>query len=430
MADFEAAPADWLTYEEASSLVLGSAQPLPAEEVDASACLGRYLAEDVVAGATLPPFANSAMDGYAVRASELRGAQPPISMPVGGTSLPGARPLAGVAPATAIKIMTGGPLPEGFDTVIRVEHTDREASPGHVVLEVLDDLGKHVRPAGQDLRAGEPALKRGTLARPAVLGLLVACGRRRVLVRRQPRVGVLSSGDELVDVSRFDLIESGTGIPDTNRVTLLSALPGEGALPEDLGIVRDEPDALLEALASLPSLDVLITTGGASMGERDLFKRTLAHTGFELAFWRTSIRPGSPFSFGHLTGKGGARLPVFGLPGNPGSAFVTFHVFVAPFLRRAAGSLAPNPPRIRAVAGERFSSPEHLTHFYRVRLERNGETDRLACFTTGHQGSGLVSPLAEATGLAIIPRGVQVVEAGQPVDVILLPGVEVLEAGP
>jgi molybdopterin molybdotransferase len=225
-------------------------------------------------------------------------------------------------------------------------------------------------------------------------------------------------------------VREGTGIPDTNRVTLLCALEQEGAEAVDLGIVPDDSEALSHALGTLPPLDALLTTGGASMGERDLLKRTLGEFGFELGFWRTLIRPGSPFSFGHLARDSVPPLPVFGLPGNPSSAFVTFHTLVAPFLRRISGSTEPAPPRVPAETADRLQSPEHLTHFFRVELFRDSTGGALRCRLTGHQGSGLISPLAPAVALAVVPRGVTTVHPGDSVDVLLLPGATVRENAP
>lgn len=430
MAHFETARADWLSYPAALAFVMDQASPLPPESVPVESAVGRYLAEDVVAPATLPPFDNSAMDGYAIRSSDLEGRSPPLTLPVTDVSLPGSAPLGDVPAGSAVRIMTGGPLPTGFDTVIRVEHTDAESTSGSVTLERLDDLRKHVRPAGRDMLASQRVLSEGTLVRPGGAGLLTACGRQAVRVRRRPVVGVLSTGDELVSVEDFERVRSGRGVPDTNRVTLRAALAVEGAVAEDLGIVPDEADALARAVGDLPPLDAVVTTGGASMGERDLLKRTLAEAGFELGFWRTLIRPGSPFSFGHLVRPGAIPLPVFGLPGNPASAFVTFHVLVAPFLRRLSGSQGAAPPRITAIAGERLQSPEHLTHFFRIRLLRDPVSGTLECRLTGDQSSGLISPLAEAGALAVVPEGVTTVEAGEPVEVVLLPGLEVRELEP
>ena len=213
MADFETAPADWLPYPTALARLLEGVQPLPAENTSIDSVAGRYLAEDVHAQATLPPFDNSAMDGYAVRSGLIRNQAAPVRLPVAGVSLPGSIPLEGVPEAGAVRIMTGGPLPVGFDTVIRVEHTDGESTPGTVILERLDDLGKHVRPGGQDMRASHRVLGRGTRIRPGGVGLLAACGRQSVQVHRRPVVGVLSSGDELVPAAEFQRVRERYGHP-------------------------------------------------------------------------------------------------------------------------------------------------------------------------------------------------------------------------
>ena len=272
--------------------------------------------------------------------------------------------------------------------------------------------------------------------------MIVASGCDPVPVYRRPRVGVLSSGDELVGVADFDRVAAGKGIPDTNRAMLLAAVAEAGGVPVDAGVAADDPAAVTGKLGSLGDMDALVTTGGASMGERDLLKTTLLRLGFRLDFWRARVRPGSPLSFGHLPRDDG-DLPVFGLPGNPASAFVTFHVFVAPYLRARLGSPRPRGITVVARTDEALSSPPSLTHFLRVglagaagarRLREQpapaagatsppaGRDAGLRCMPTGPQGSGLVRSLRDADGLAVLPEGVARVEAGDPVSVLLLPG--------
>ena len=254
------------------------------------------------------------------------------------------------------------------------------------------------------------------------MAVAVASGHGVVRVPSRPRVGILSSGDELVGVDAFQRVIDGVGIPDTNRQMLLAAIRELDATPVDLGIVQDSPEALRDAMESLPDLDVLVTTGGASMGEKDLFKRILEDASFELAFWRAKIRPGSPVSFGHMKGDE-SDLPVFGLPGNPASAFVTFHVFVTPYLRSLAGCPPPHLPTLTAYCSQRVSTPAHLTHFLRVALAWDeNEPGRVTCTPTGPQGSGLVAPLLRVDGLAVVPEGVGDVQLQEPLKTILLPG--------
>jgi len=435
--------ADWLSCDEALARILAGATPMPVVPVPVSAALGRSVAEPIRARATLPAWRNSAMDGYAVRSGDLpRHGRGEIRLPVAGVSYPGEVPLRGVPRGASVRVMTGGPVPDGFDTVIRVEHTDGEAEPGFVVVDRTDDLGRHVRAAGKDMRRGSETVPVGTVVHSGSLPVIVASGCDPVPVYRRPRVGVLSSGDELVGVDRFDLVAGGRAIPDTNRAMILAAVAEAGAVPVDLGVGADDPAALRRKLAEMGDADALVTTGGASMGERDLLKSVLSDLGFRLDFWRVRVRPGSPFSYGRLPRDGGP-VPVFGLPGNPASAFVTFHVFVVPYLRARLGSARPLGIATAARTDEAYTSPLRLTHFLRVRLsgaawgDRSGQTlgraagvregaaaqnGGLRCSLTGPQGSGLVRSLRDADGLAVVPEGVRRVEAGDPVSVLLLPG--------
>ncbi len=443
MAGSRDVEADWLSCDDALARILARARPMPGTLVAASRALGRSVSEPVRARATLPAWRNSAMDGFAVRSGDLDGfGDGSVRLPVAGESYPGAIPPAGVPAGAAVRVMTGGPVPDGFDSVIRIEHTDGEAEPGFVVIRRADDVGKHVRAAGKDMRAGGETVPAGAVVHSGSLPVLLASGRDPVPVYRRPRVGVLSSGDELVGTEEFERVVAGRGVPDTNRAMVAAAVVEAGAVPVDLGVVADRPEALVERIGAAGEVDALVTTGGASMGDKDLLKGVLLSLGLRLDFWRVRVRPGSPLSFGRLP-RGGTSLPVFGLPGNPASAFVTFHVFVAPHLRARLGSSRPLGTTVVARTDAALSSPPGLTHFYRVRLSgdacvwASGEAaapgaagDRgtfaggggLRCSLTGPQGSGLVRSLRDADGLAVVPEGVARVEAGDPVAVMLLPG--------
>ena len=425
MGDFESLAADWLSCEEALAHVLAAATPMPPVRVEVSSALGRSLAEPIRARADLPAWPNSAMDGFAVRSGDLSRAGPaPLVMPVEGASYPGSPPIEDAPRGAAVRVMTGGAVPVGFDTVIRVEHTDGEASPGRVRIHRTDDMRKHVRSPGKDMRAGEETVPAGTVVHSGSVPVILASGCNPVTVFKRPRVGVLSSGDELVDMDRFDLVAEGRGVPDTNRAMIGAAVSEAGGVPVDLGVASDDREALRERFSSFPDIDVLVTTGGASMGERDLLKRILLDMPFRLGFWRARVRPGSPLSFGHLR-RGGRDLPILGLPGNPASAFVTFHVFVAPYLRACLGSPRPRGTTIVARTETPLSSPRSLTQFYRVSLDGPGRGDAspwARCRLTGPQGSGLVRSLRDADGLAVVPDGVERIQADEPVSVMLLPG--------
>ncbi len=424
MADFERLEADWLSYDEARARILSMASPLSTETLPPGEALGRSLSAPVHAKATLPAWRNSAMDGFSVRSEDLDGGdRTELRLPVAERrAYPGSVPMTGVPKGSAVRIMTGGPVPDGFDSVIRVEHTDGGAVPGFVVIRRTDDRGKHVRRPGQDTRFGEEMVPAGTVVHSGSLPVILASGCASVPVFRRPRVGVLSSGDELVGPGDFELVTEGKAIPDTNKSMIAAAVSEMGGDPVDLGVAADDPADLEKRLRAAEGLDLLVTTGGASMGERDLVKRVLMKLSFRLSFWRVRIRPGSPLSLGHLS-LGNREIPVFSLPGNPASAFVTFHVFVAPYLRARLGSSRPTGTRIVARTDTKLTSPGSLTHFYRVRLNPPGKPDEgVRCSLTGPQGSGLVRSLRDADGLAIVPEGTRHIGPGEPVSVILLPG--------
>lgn len=420
MTRFEDREADWLSAEEAVQRVVDAARPLPPERVPLAESLNRALAEPLTARATLPPWDNSAMDGYAARSADLSRAsnRSPVTLRVVGEVHAGSEADVTVGPGQAVRIMTGAPVPRGADSVVRVEHTDAEAGqPGWIVVRRGSDAGRNVRPGGQDMTEGEEVLTPGTTMAPGPIGVAAALGRFEVAVHRRPRVAVLSNGDELRGPGRFDDVVQGRGIPETNGPTLAAAVREMGGEAIELGIARDDPDDIRKRVGDALAADVLVTSGGASMGEADLLKRVLEDMGLEVDFWRVRIRPGSPFSLARLPRKDGDSLPVLGLPGNPASAFVTFEVFVRPFLRRLAGHRRVRRRTIRAVAGEPLRSTRRLTHFHRVTLDegRYPPVARLA----GHQNSGLVRSLALADGLAVVREGGGVPEGG-PVNVILL----------
>ena len=414
--------ADWLGVDEAKKRVLALVSPLPSERIPLAQALNRALAAPIIAAATLPPWDNSAMDGYAVRGADLAGALPdrPVELRVVGEARAGVRWEGTVAPMEAVRIMTGGPIPNAADSVVRVEDTDREARAGRVLVRSDRDRGRNVRPGGQDMRPGDRLLEPGEILGPGGLAAAAAAGLAEVSVHRRPRVAVLTSGDELRGSDRFEDVRDGLGIPDTNAPLLLAAAAELGADATTLGPVRDEVGAVRERLeaARASDLDLLVTVGGASMGGTDLFREVLAEMGLEPDFWRIRMRPGSPFSAGLLPRRGGPALPVLGLPGNPASAYVTFHLFVRAALLRLAGHRRTGLPSLSAVAGTTLPGGGALTHFLRVRIEPRDGT--LLVTPTGPQGSGLVSGLARADGFAVVPEGVDEISTGAPVTVLLL----------
>ena len=420
-ARFERRPADWLSVEEAGRRVLDGAGALPSESVLLHDALGRVLAGAVEARATLPPWDNSAMDGYAVRAVDVvdAGGAHPVALEVVGRVHAGdPHPPPALTEGQALRIMTGAPLPPGADAVIRVEDTDEERQePGRVRIRVAVEPGRYVRPGGEDVRAGERVLEPGRLVTPGLVGLAAATGHGHLRVHRRPAVALLGTGDELRGLERYDDVVRGRGIPESNTPMLSAMVQDAGGTVSRATLARDDEEELGRRIDDASDADVLVTIGGASMGEADLVKRVLDERGFSQAFWRVRMRPGSPVSFGYLQ-RGDRRQAVFGLPGNPASAFVTFELFVRPFLRRLAGHADCFRPHRTCRAAEPLRGPENLAAYLRVSLDRT--TDPSSVRLTGPQGSGLVKGLGLAEGLAVLPVGTGVVDTGSPVRVMLL----------
>ncbi len=418
-AAFEVRTPDWLGLDEARTRILRGARPLDPERVPLSEALGRALAESMVATATLPPWDNSAVDGYAVRVDDISGASPgaPVVLPVVGLLRAGDVPSANVEPGEAVRIMTGAPLPPGANHVVKVEDTDREATPGTVRILRTADAKSHVRPAGQDMQVGDPVLEAGDPVHPGTVAVLAALGRSEILVHRRPVVAIVTTGDELRTPDRYHEVRAGAGVPESNGPMIAAQVAQAGGIPHYLGISPDEPEALRTLLEAGGEADALVTVGGASMGEADLVKQVLAGLNFELDFWRVRIRPGSPFGFGWLP-RGEARLPVFSLPGNPASAFATFEVLVRPYVLSLAGHRCVHRRTVRCAAGEDLRGAPGLTYFLRVEVD--SRTDPPFATLCGPQGSGLVSSLSRAHGLAIIPEVADGVARGEKLDVLML----------
>ena len=401
------------TVREASERIVAAIRPLAAESVRLREALGRVLAEDVYSPIEHPPWDNSSMDGYAVRAADVRDASPqsPIALRVIDTVRAGQLPSTEVAPGTAIRIMTGAPIPRGADSVVRVEDSDG----GERDVEIRDgrDAGRNIRPRGEDLRLGGLAVARGTMLGPAQIGVLASVGRATAMVHRRPKVAVLSSGDELVDVDEFDAVKRGERIVSSNSYTIASSVRGAGGEVVDLGIVPDDPAAYRERLSAARGCDLLVTSGGVSVGAFDFTKDVLRSLGAELHLWRVTMRPGAPLGFGTL-----GELPWLGLPGNPVSALVTFELFGRPLLRKQRGEARIFRRAIEVRLREDVTIQAPLTHFLRavVDWERDGAWARL----TGPQGSGLLTSMAHANALLIVPPDRPTVHAGESARAMLL----------
>lgn len=422
MPDFERLRADWVHVDEGVRRVLSGLRPVPTDEVALEHALGAVIAGPVTARVTLPPFDNAAMDGYAVRGRDLDGASraSPVVLEVGRAVHAGAGPGPALpASGGAVRIMTGAPVPAGCDTVVRVEDTDGERGRAGFV-EIYDDRDKerNIRPGGRDFVAGDETVPAGVRVTPGWVAMLAASGWSSVSVYRPPRIAILSCGDELCPPGEVGPVLEGRGIPESNGPMVAAAVRAAGGHARLLGIARDDLDDLDERLRRAEDADLLITLGGASMGEADLMKRALLARGFGMDFWRVRMRPGSPVSFGTLPRDRGPALPVLGLPGNPASAFVSFHVFGYPAIRTLAGDTRVHQPVVGAVAGEPLRAAADLCHFVRVSLD--GTLDGSVARPSGPQGSGLVSSLGPAAGLAVLPEGVGEIGPGDSVEVLLL----------
>ncbi|WP_426752592.1 gephyrin-like molybdotransferase Glp [Myxococcus sp. Y35] len=399
-----------LPEEEARSRILGLCAPLPAEWLALDEALGRVLAEDVTAQRTLPPWDNSAMDGYAVRSADLTGPLP-VRLEVGETIYAGAMPARALAPGVCARIMTGAPLPAGADAVVMRERTQAVPDGGADQVDVLEAVGpgSFVRPRGEDAREGQVLLKLGTPLGIPELGLLWAQGRQAAPVHRAPRVAILSTGDELC---RVDEPPNGR-IVDTNAPSLALAVRRAGGLPTLLGIARDTRDSVEAALSRLDGFDVVLTSAGVSVGERDYVKEVLAALGVEQHFWRVAIKPGKPL----VVGRRGATL-FFGLPGNPTSSLVTFELFVRPALRRLLGHAQAAPGRVPGRLEGRLSKPVGLAHFVRVTAAwREGS---LWARPLATQTSGVLRSAAAATHLLHFPREANSLSEGDAVELLPL----------
>lgn len=423
MGSFRGREADWLGVDEALARVLADVTPRSGEEVRLARSVGRTLAEDVRARATLPPWDNAAMDGYAARSDDLEGAAPevPARLRVVGRVHAGERWRGSLTAGQAVRIMTGAPVPPGADSVVRVEDTDAESGEaGWVRVRSGRDRGRNIRPAGRDMAAGDLVLSAGTAVEPGTVALLAAAGHAGVPVTRRPRIAILTTGDELAPVADFDRVLRGEAVPESNGPMLAAAVANAGGEALMLGVAPDDPAGLAEALAPVldgdPPPDLLLTVGGASMGDADLLKDVLEAAGMVLDFWRVRIRPGSPLSLGRLP----TGCPVLSLPGNPASAFVTYHLFARPLIRTMLGSATPHLPTAAAVAGEALPSVEGLCHFHRVVLEDPAAGGVPRARLTGPQGSGLVAGLGRARALAVVPEGVSGIGEGEPVTCLRL----------
>jgi molybdopterin molybdotransferase len=402
-----------LTVEGALERIVARVRPMPTETVALPEAYGRVLAEDLRSPVWVPPWDNSAMDGYAVRAADTRGAsvERPVALRVLELVGAGAVATATVEAGTAIAVMTGAPLPPGADAVVMQEDTEREGDRVEVRLEAFP--GKHVRSRGEDVSEGQLVLTAGTTLGPAAVGVLGSLGIARVAVRRRPVVAIVVTGDEVVDVGQE--LQRGQ-IWSSNNHSLAGLILAAGGVPLDLGIVPDRLDDVVERLeTAIEDADVVLTTGGVSVGVYDVVKDAYARLGAAIDFWRVRMKPGKPLAMGWA-----GDVPLFGLPGNPVSCMVNFQQFVRPYLRLALGDPRPYLPVVDAIVDQELGDPPGRAQLVRVRLERRA--DGLHATATGSQSSGVLTSMARADGLLLIGAEAGPVRPGDRVRVQLLDG--------
>lgn len=391
-----------LTVDEARQRILATLRPLPAIVSPLDASLGLVVADPVAARSDLPPFDNSAMDGFALRFSDSAGASKdtPVELRVTGQAPAGRVAETPVEPGTAIRIMTGAPIPSGADAVIRFEHvTELEGDIVSIARPV--PAGENIRPAGEDVRAGQPILQPGTRIRPNEIALLAGSGHATVRVHRRPRVGVLVTGDEVVPPGQD---RSPGQIWNSNGPMVAAQVRQSGGEPVVLGTAGDSADAIREVLARAESLDLLITTGGVSVGAFDVVKDVLRSEG-RIDLWSLRIKPGKPLAFGRL-----GDAPVIGLPGNPVAAAIAYWQLAHPAIRTMLGHRSVLPPDIEAKLLDRVENRGNRRQFVRVSIghDLQGYTARLA----GSQGSAILTSLAASDGLMVMPEDRDVAEIG------------------
>jgi len=412
-----------ISVEQALDKILNYVHVLEDEERPILECLGQVLAEDVYSGLNVPPLDNSAMDGYAVQSRDTRGAsrRSPRFLRVIDTVAAGSMAGCEVESGTAVRIMTGAPIPKGADSVVIFEDTDetqRQGSSTEIGILREAEAGLNIRRAGEDIAQGSMVLSQGAVLRPSEIGVLASLGRTTVRVIRRPIVAILATGDELVDISQP--LPAGK-IYNSNTYSLAALVRRYGGIPKILGIALDSEHSVVAKLRQGLDADMLITTGGVSAGDYDLVKDILAKQG-EISFWTVRMKPGKPLAFGIIKGVSKAgiarNIPHLGLPGNPVSSMVTFELFVRPAILKMMGKKNLTKPTIEAVVENPVVNRDRRRLFARVIVEkRNGQ---YFARLTGPQGSGILTSMTSANGLMIIPEDKAEVVAGDIVQVMML----------
>ena len=400
-----------ISVQEARDIVLAQVKVLGTERKELLTSLGRVLAEDVFAPHDVPSHNNSAMDGYAVRAEDTRHAsrEHPVTLDVIEDLPAGYVSQRHLQAGQAIRIMTGAPIPDGADAVVRVEDTLRGEDQQVLILREVPPL-YDLRLAGEDIRQGDLILRQGDLLRPAEIGLLASLGRSTIQVYQRPQVAILSTGDELLHID--EPLQPGK-IYSSNSYSLAALVLDAGAIPIQLGIARDTKEDLEQKFLAGARADVMISSGGVSVGDYDLVKEMLKKSGSEMQFWKVCMKPGKPQAFGTIAGK-----PAFGLPGNPVSSMVSFEIFVRPALLKMMGHTQIYRTVVTATLEEDFRKSDGRKDFVRVVLRF--QDGRYIASTTGAQGSGILSSMSKANGLMVVDEERMQIQAGERVPVMLL----------
>ncbi|MHB1131274.1 MAG: molybdopterin molybdotransferase MoeA [Chloroflexota bacterium] len=407
-----------MSVEEALARILSQVAPLPLTETALESALGLVLAEDITANRAIPPWDNSAMDGYAVRAADTAGASPtnPLRLRVIADLAAGYITDVTVTSGTAIRIMTGAPMPAGADAVVQFEDTDRpparsKVARDHGSVTILRpvEVAQNVRPQGEDVRAGSTVLAAGTTLRPAEIGLLASQGRATAPAHKRPVVAVLATGDELVP---FDQEPRAGQIYNSNNYAIASAVSRVGGSPRLLGVARDSVEEIKSKLRAAVGADLLLTTGGVSMGDFDFVRDVLATEG-KVDFWRVRMKPGKPLAFGRVYG-----IPHLGLPGNPVSALVSFEVFARPALLKMLGRTNYRRPSVTATLIGSAKGSDGRRAYLRASVRREG--DRFTARLAGAQSSGILSTWASANALVVLPEETRELRAGDQVQAFML----------
>ena len=399
-----------ITVEEALEKILSRIHPLGSEKVSILEALGRVMAENIYANRDIPPLDNSGMDGYAVRSEDVQNASShhPVRLEVIEDLPAGFVSKKRVEKGKVIRIMTGAAIPKGADTVVPVEDTKQDDQ--FVLIFTTLPSDENIRKAGEDVKKGERVISAGDLIRPSEVGMIASVRRSFVSVYQRPLVAILCTGEELVDV---DGILDEVKIVSSNSYTLAAQVKDCGAIPVQLGIVRDRKEEIKEKLLQGIRADVLISSAGVSVGDYDFVKDALKDLGMEMIFWKVAMQPGRPLVFGTIQGK-----PVFGLPGNPVSSMVSFEQFVRPSLLKMMGHRQLFRPVIEAVLKEDIQKKPGRRHFMRAFV--SFEKDQYFASVTGPQGSGILKSMVKANGLVIVPEDREMVRAGEKVKVQLL----------